>query len=271
MDVPSEQSTPAGAGPPHLTPREAVRSRRRRPTGAPPPLPHHLQTSGVGWLVVAVVLVGLALAVFAPGLRGPAVAVTVADDAVVRWLGELHAPGLEVLWQVLAYGGSWWTLATLESGLLLALLVLRRWRHLLVWLVAWPVVNALAYGLVATAARRPRPFGVDLRTGLGRLGDAGGGGRRLCGRAGRDPVHAGARGSLAQHRQVGGGRAGGAGRRRPDRVGCRRPGRCASRGGHRGRHPAAGFPSVCSRSTGLVPQIERCSSEPLPQRSGSKE
>jgi membrane-associated phospholipid phosphatase/tRNA A-37 threonylcarbamoyl transferase component Bud32 len=126
-----------------------------------------LQTSGVGWLVAAVVLVGLALAVFAPGLRGPAVAVTVADDAVVRWLGELHAPGLEVLWQGLAYGGSWWTLTALESGLLLALLVLRRWRHLLVWLVAWPVVNALAYVQVATAAQRPRPFGVDLRTSWG--------------------------------------------------------------------------------------------------------
>src|SRR5262245_40568249 len=99
MDVPSEEPTPAGAAPPHLTRREPARSPRRRPTGAPPPLPHHLRTSGVGWLVAAVVLVGLALVVFAPGLRGPAVAVTAADDAVVRWLGELHAPGLEVLWQ----------------------------------------------------------------------------------------------------------------------------------------------------------------------------
>jgi membrane-associated phospholipid phosphatase/tRNA A-37 threonylcarbamoyl transferase component Bud32 len=118
-------------------------------------------------LVAAVVLVGLALVVFAPGLRGAAVAVTVADDAVVRWLGELHAPGLEVLWQGLAHGGSWWTLTTLESGLLLVLLVLRRWRHLLVWLVAWPLVNGLTYGLMATTARRPRPFGVDLRTSWG--------------------------------------------------------------------------------------------------------
>src|SRR6266550_7219984 len=167
MDAPSDQPTPMGAAPAHLTPRKAVRSRRRRPTGAPPPLPHHLQTSGVGWLVAAVVLVGLALAVFAPGLRGPDVAVTVADDAVVRWLGELHAPGLEVLWQGLAYGGSWWTLTALESGLLLALLVLRRWRHLLVWLLAWPLVNALAYVQVATTARRPRPLGVDLRTSWG--------------------------------------------------------------------------------------------------------
>ena len=67
-------------------------------------------------------------------------AVTVADDAVVRWLGGLHAPGLVVLWRGLAHGGSWWALTALVSGLLLALLVLRRLRHLIVWLVAWPLV-----------------------------------------------------------------------------------------------------------------------------------
>src|SRR6266516_395742 len=103
MDAPPEQSTPTGAAPAHLTPRKAVRSRRRRPTGAPPPLPRHLRTSWVGWLVAA-------------GVR---------------------------------------------AGLLLALLFLRRWRHLLVWAVAWPLVNALAYVLVAAAARRLRPFGVN--------------------------------------------------------------------------------------------------------------
>jgi tRNA A-37 threonylcarbamoyl transferase component Bud32/membrane-associated phospholipid phosphatase len=168
MDVPPDQSTPTGASPARPSLRGAVWSpRRRRPTGAPPPLPHHLQTSGVGWLVAAVLLVGLALVVFGRGLRGAAVAVTVADDAVVRWLGGLHAPGLEVLWQGLAHGGSWWTLTALESGVLLALLVLRRWRHLLVWLVAWPLVNGLTYGLMATTARRPRPFGADLRTSWG--------------------------------------------------------------------------------------------------------
>ena len=167
MDVPSEQVHTSGrrTGSPH--PAEGGPVTAAAADRAPPPLPHHLQTSGVGWLVAAVVLVGLALAVFAPGLRGPAVTVTVADDAVVRWLGGLHAPGLEVLWRGLAYGGSWWTLITLESGLLLALLVLRRWRHLLVWLVAWPLVNTLAYVQVATIARRPRPFGVDLRTSWG--------------------------------------------------------------------------------------------------------
>jgi membrane-associated phospholipid phosphatase/tRNA A-37 threonylcarbamoyl transferase component Bud32 len=167
MDVPTGQSTPASALPVHHTLREAVRSpRRRRPTGAPPPLPYRLQTSGVGWLVAAVALVGLALAVFGRGLRGPAITATVASDAVVRWLGGLHAPGLEALWQGLAHLGSWWTLVLLQPALLLALLVLRRWRHLIVWLVAWILAGNIAAALAMTT-RQPRPFGVELRTSWG--------------------------------------------------------------------------------------------------------
>ena len=167
MDLPADQSTPTSALPVHSTLREAVRSpRRRRPTGAPPPLPYRLQTSGVGWLVAAVALAGLTLALFARGLRGPSVEATVVSDTVVRWLGGLHAPGLEALWQGLAHVGSWWTLMLLWAGLLGALLVLRRWRHLIVWIVAWILGDNVTAGL-AIAARRPRPFGVDLRTSWG--------------------------------------------------------------------------------------------------------
>src|SRR6266567_1598867 len=167
MDMPADEATPTSSPLVHSTLREAVRSpRRRRPTGAPPPLPYRLQTSGVGWLVAAVVLVGLELAVFARGLRGPAVAVTVVDDAVGRRLGGLHAPGLVALWQGLAHVGSWWTLIVLQFGLLLALLVLRRWRHLIVWLVVWNVIMYLV-GVLNLVARRPRPFGVGQRTSWG--------------------------------------------------------------------------------------------------------
>src|SRR6266536_689723 len=205
MDAPADQSTSTSAPPVHSTLREAVRSpRRRRPTGAPPPLPYRLQTSGVGWLVAAVVLVGLELAVFGRGLRGAAVAVTVADDAVVRWLGGLHAPGLEALWQGLANVGSWWTLMVLWIGLVLALVVLRRWRHLIVWLVAWQLGGLVTDAVVGRTAQRARPFGVDLRTGWG----------------------------------------GGAGRRGPGRVGHRRPQRRALGGGHRGHDPAAAVSPV---------------------------
>ena len=103
MDAPSDQPTPTGAAPAHLTPRKAVRSRRRRPTpGAPPPLPHHVQTTGVGWLAAAVLLVGLSVVVFGGGLRGSAVAVTAVDDAVVRWLGESARARSGGVWQAVA-------------------------------------------------------------------------------------------------------------------------------------------------------------------------
>jgi tRNA A-37 threonylcarbamoyl transferase component Bud32/membrane-associated phospholipid phosphatase len=167
MDPPTGRSTPTSAPPLHPTLREAVRSpRRRRPTGAAPPLPYRLQTSGVGWLVAALVLIGLTLAVFARGLRGPAVAVTVADDAVVAWLAGLVSPGLVAPLRGLARISSWWVLNTLLLGLLLALLGLRRWRHLLVWVAVWQLGGFVTVGL-ATIAQRPRPFGVDLRSSWG--------------------------------------------------------------------------------------------------------
>jgi tRNA A-37 threonylcarbamoyl transferase component Bud32/membrane-associated phospholipid phosphatase len=167
MDLPADRSRSASALPVHPSLREAVRSpRRRRPTGAAPPLPYRLQTSGIGWLVAALVLVGLALAIFARGLRGPAVTATVIDDAVVGWLADLVGSGLVAPVRGLARIGSWWVLFTLWFALPLALLVLRRWRHLLVWLVAWQLGSFVTVGL-ATIARRPRPFGVDLRASWG--------------------------------------------------------------------------------------------------------
>jgi tRNA A-37 threonylcarbamoyl transferase component Bud32/membrane-associated phospholipid phosphatase len=167
MDLPADHSTPTSAPPLHPSLREAVRSpRRRRPTGAAPPLPYRLGTSGIGWLVAALVLVGLTLAIFGRGLRGPAVTATVIDDAVVGWLAGLVGPGVVPLLRGVARIGSWWVLYTLWYGLVLALLVLRRWRHLLVWLVAWLLGANVTTGLFEIA-RRPRPFGVDLQASWG--------------------------------------------------------------------------------------------------------
>jgi tRNA A-37 threonylcarbamoyl transferase component Bud32/membrane-associated phospholipid phosphatase len=167
MDVPADRSRPTSALPAHPSHREAVRSpRRRRPTGAAPPLPYRLQTSGVGWLVAALVLVGLTLAIFARGLRGPAVTATVIDDAVVGWLAGLYGPGAAPFLRGVAHISSWWVLYTASYGLLLVLLVLRRWRHLIVWFVALQLGSNLIVGL-AMVTRRPRPFGVDLQTSWG--------------------------------------------------------------------------------------------------------
>src|SRR5215203_1172865 len=167
MDVPADRSRSTSALPVDPSLREAVRlPRRRRPTGAAPPLPYRLQTSGIRWLVAAVILIGLTLAIFARGLRGSAVAVTVVDDAVVGWLASLVGPGLVGPLRGLARIASWGVLWTLSYGLVLVLLVLRRWRHLLLWLVVVELGSFLIF-VLAVIGRRPRPFGVELQTSWG--------------------------------------------------------------------------------------------------------
>jgi tRNA A-37 threonylcarbamoyl transferase component Bud32 len=135
--------------------------RRRRPTGAPPPLPRSIQTTGVWWAAAAVVLVTLAKVTFGPARRSLGVAVTVWDDAVVRWLARLHLPGLTGLMEaIVASTGSVGMVGALRWATVVALLVLRRFRHLLVF-----VGSFIAVLLVVRLATvdRPRPFGVDLR------------------------------------------------------------------------------------------------------------
>ena len=119
-----------------LQPPGTPRSPRRRPSGQPPPLPHHLQTTGVGWLTAALVLGAASVVAFADRWRGPGLAVTVAETALVGWLAGLDAPGLLGAVRALAALGSWTAITVLLWGLLGALLVLRRLRQLLVVLVA---------------------------------------------------------------------------------------------------------------------------------------
>src|ERR671912_1461262 len=127
MNVSADRSTRPSAPRRQPAPAETQRlPRRRRPTGEAPPLPYHLQTSGVRWLIAGVVLMALTIKVFAGGLHGVAVDVTVVDDAVVGWLVGLQASGLVGVWRVLAAISSWWVLNGLLVGLLVALLALRR-------------------------------------------------------------------------------------------------------------------------------------------------
>jgi hypothetical protein len=65
MNVPADRLTHTAAPP---TRTDKVRPvRHRRPSGEPPPLPHHVRTSGIGWVMAAVLLVGLAIVTFAGG------------------------------------------------------------------------------------------------------------------------------------------------------------------------------------------------------------
>src|SRR5215218_5125722 len=157
---------PGDVGPARPSELEVRRSRRRRrPTGQPPPLPRSIQPTGVWWAAAAVVLIALARITFGPARGSLGVAVTVWDDAVVRWLAGLRLPGLTGLMEaIVASTGSVGTVEVLRWATVIALLALRRFRHLIVFMGSFLAV-LLAVRLATVD--RPRPFGVELRGSWG--------------------------------------------------------------------------------------------------------
>jgi membrane-associated phospholipid phosphatase/tRNA A-37 threonylcarbamoyl transferase component Bud32 len=145
-----------------VTPPGSRRARRRRrPTGEPPPLPRHLESTGVGWMLAALGLVTLTLLVFTAGRYGRGVSFAVADNRVVEALANLRTPGLTGFVRGLGgLLGSLWTVKILAWTTLLVLVVYKRFRHLIVGVIIFQVVALLVVGLSA-AVRRPRPFGVE--------------------------------------------------------------------------------------------------------------
>src|SRR5215217_5702816 len=133
--------------------------RRRRPSGAPPPLPRHLETSGVGWLLAAVGLVVVFTVSFVASRHGAAVAVTAADDRAARWLTGLHSGWLTNALQVAAFPASWLASKILAWCIVVPLLVFKRIRHLVVYVVALAATTQVAL-LLSAVLKRPRPFGV---------------------------------------------------------------------------------------------------------------
>jgi membrane-associated phospholipid phosphatase/tRNA A-37 threonylcarbamoyl transferase component Bud32 len=160
MDGSSGRALPAARD---VTPPGTRRGRRRRrPTGEPPPLPHHLESTGVGWMVAAVGLIALTLLVFTAGRYGRGVSFAVVDDWLVRRLAAVRTPGLTSLMRgVSGLLGSVWTVKVLAWGTLIVLVVYKRYRQLIVGLVSVELTAWLAIALSA-AVRRPRPFGVSI-------------------------------------------------------------------------------------------------------------
>jgi hypothetical protein len=75
--------------------RPGRRAPRRRPSGAPPPLPRDLRTTGAGWLIGAVVAIVVTALVFRNGVSGAAITAIVIDDTVVRWISGIDLPGID--------------------------------------------------------------------------------------------------------------------------------------------------------------------------------
>jgi tRNA A-37 threonylcarbamoyl transferase component Bud32/membrane-associated phospholipid phosphatase len=151
--------TPAADHPAGVAASVRHSRRRRRPSGAPPPLPRHLETTGVGWLLAAVGLVVVFTVSFVASRHGAAVAVTAADDRVARWLTGLHSGWRINALQVAAFPASWLASKILAWCIVVPLLVFRRIRHLVVYIVALAVTSQLAL-VLSVVLKRPRPFGV---------------------------------------------------------------------------------------------------------------
>lgn len=146
-----------------VAPRRARRERRRRrPSGAPPPLPHKLGGTGAVWISL-LVLVFLACAL----LRLSPSALTVIDHAdtqLLTALANLRTSWLTAAMRGIKAAGSGWSLTILGLTTIVALLALRRLRHLLVFLVSAFLLGQLA-SAIYIVLNRPRPYGVRILGG----------------------------------------------------------------------------------------------------------
>ena len=133
--------------------------RQRRPTGAPPPLPHPVTITTTAWVVVAVV--GLAGAFVAsqhtPWLR-------VEDRAstwVLRQLAGIRTPWLTDVANAIKVAGTGWGVTVVGASVIILTMVFRRWRHLLV-LMGSVLFLGIAGNLIYAGLSSPRPYGVPI-------------------------------------------------------------------------------------------------------------
>ena len=152
------------AGPASLPPGPAVARtpRHRRPTGAPPPLPHPVSVTTRAWLILAVVVLAGVIVIL---LRAPSLRL---DDqvntAVLRVFARARTPWLTGVADGISAAGSGWGATVLGLSAAALTVAFRRWRHLLVFLCSLFVLE-LAMLLITEAMTRPRPYGVLIIAG----------------------------------------------------------------------------------------------------------
>ena len=149
----TERTMPPGAAPAQRT------ARQRRPTGAPPPLPHPFTISTTAWLVLAVLIVACAFVFTAhtPWLG--------LDDRANAWflrlLAEVRTPWLTDLAEGIKAAGGGWGVTALGLSVVLLTMVFRRWRHLLVFLGALFFLEIVGQWIYFGLSR-PRPYGITI-------------------------------------------------------------------------------------------------------------
>ena len=133
--------------------------RQRRPTGAPPPLPHPIALTTTAWVLLAVVMVTCAF------LFTERTSWLRLDDQVNTWLlrllADVRTPWLTDIAIAIKAAGTGWVplIGALVAGLTM---IFRRWRHLLVLLCCLVVTEIVVGSFIYYGLSRPRPYGVRI-------------------------------------------------------------------------------------------------------------
>jgi tRNA A-37 threonylcarbamoyl transferase component Bud32 len=136
-----------------------ITPQRRRPTGAPPPLPHPVSVTTRAWLVLAVVVLAGAIlvSVRAPWFR--------LDDqvnaAVLRLFARARTPWLTGIARGISVAGSGWGATAVGLSVVALAMAFRRWRHLLIFVCSLAFLELAGYW-INRELTRPRPYGVPI-------------------------------------------------------------------------------------------------------------
>ena len=156
-----EERTTALRGPVGLPKDTAVQRthRQRRPTGAPPPLPHPIAISTTAWLLLVVVILSGAFLTseHTPWLR-------LGDRSstwFLRLLADVRTPWLTDVARALNAAGSGWGVTVVGLSVVALTMIFRRWRHLLVFLCSLFFLE-IAGQWIYKGLSRPRPYGITI-------------------------------------------------------------------------------------------------------------
>ena len=150
---------PAADSPAAPADRRAATGLRRRPSGEPPPLPKHLDRSTLVWLGVAglITFAWIVLTVNTTTAR----AIGLAENELVISLADARPSGLDDLFASLNDLLDGWFVPIVGWGTIVLCVLNKRWRHVLVLLIAL-LVTIVVVTVSGNLIRRPRPLGVEI-------------------------------------------------------------------------------------------------------------
>jgi membrane-associated phospholipid phosphatase/tRNA A-37 threonylcarbamoyl transferase component Bud32 len=137
-------------------------SHQRRPTGAPPPLPHPITISTTAWVLFAIVTVAGAF-LFSeqtPWLR-------MGDRAntwILRLIAEVRTPWLTDVADAIKAVGSSWAVTVIGLSVVALTMIFRRWRHLFVFVGSFFFLGIVTESIYS-GLTRPRPYGITIISG----------------------------------------------------------------------------------------------------------